>query len=252
MYASSKPFKVYCQPCWWSDQWDASEYGRDYDSNRPVFEQLAELQKVVPRIAMLGKNSIRSEFTNHSLDNKDCFMGASLVDCQNVMYSYFVFHSQDCVDCMLVHVKSERCYECTDVDGCYQCQYCVLCNQCANCSYCFDCRGCTDCFLSVNLRNKSNIFLNEQLSKEEYKKKVAEFNLRSYEVRQKLYQQFLELKQKALHKYATIERSNNATGDYIFNSKNLRLCFNVNDAEDIAYVLRSCVKTCVFHRSPAQ
>lgn len=235
MYSTDKPFKVYCQSCWWSDGWDASVFGRDYDPARPFFEQLADLQKLVPRIAMLGKNSVRSDYTNHSSDNKDCFMGSSLVDCQNVMYSYFVFHSQDCMDCMMMYVKSERCYECTDVDGCYQCQYCQLCNQCAQCSYCYDCRGCTDCFLSVNLRNKSNVFLNQQLTPEAYKKKVAEFNLGSHATRQALYQQFLELKRKALYKYATIERSTNATGDMIFNSKNVRRGFSLDKAEDIAY-----------------
>ena len=236
MYSANKPFKVYCQPCWWSDAWDSEKYAREYDSPRGEAGQFAELQKVVPRIAMLGKNSVRSEYTNHSSDNKDCFMSSSLVFCENVSYSDFVFHSQDCVDCMQIYVKSERCYECVDVDGCYQCQYCLLCNQCVNCSYCYDCRGCTDCFLSVNLRNKSNHFLNQPYSREEYKKKVAEYNLGSYETRKKLYQQFLELKKGALHKYATIERSTNATGNHIFNSKNVHYSFDVDKAEDVKYV----------------
>ncbi len=239
LYQSDKPFKVYCQPCWWSDAWDATTYGRDYDPAKPMFQQLADLQKVVPRIAMLGKNSVRSEYTNHSSDNKDCFMGSSLVDCENVMYSYFVFHSKDCVDCMMIYVKSERCYECVDVDGCYQCQFCELCNQCAQCSYCYDCRGCTDCFLSSNLRSKSNYFLNQQYSKEEYRKKVAEFNFGSYETRKKLYQQFLDLKKDSLHKYATIERSTNCTGDHIFNSKNVRNGFSIDKAEDVSYTINA-------------
>src|SRR3989344_4198452 len=245
MYSTDKPFKVYCRDCWGGDLpaqaggWDAEKYGREYDFSRPFFEQFAELQKAVPRIAMLGKNSTRSEYTNHSSDNKDCFMGSSLVDCQNGLYSYFVFHSQDCMDCMLVYVKSERCYECMDVDGCYQCQFCELCNQCVQCLYCYDCRGCTNCFLSTNLRNKSNVFLNEQLSPEAYKKKVAEFNLGSYQVRQTLYLQFLALRQQAIRKYATVERSVNVTGDHIFNSKNLRACFSVNDAEDVAYAINA-------------
>src|SRR3989344_3693130 len=92
MYSANKPFKVYCQSCWWSDGWDAEKYSRDYDFSRLFFEQFKELQLVVPRIAMLGKNSVRSEYTNHSSDNKDCFMGSSLMYCENVLYSYFVFN----------------------------------------------------------------------------------------------------------------------------------------------------------------
>lgn len=239
MYSPNRPFKVYCQSCWWSDKWDASEFGRDYDFNRPFFEQFKDLQSIVPRIAMLGKNSVRSEYTNHSADNKDCFMGSSLVDCENVMYTYFGFHSKDCMDCMMMYVRCERCYECTDVDGSYQCQFCLLCNSCSNCFYCYDCRGCTDCFLSTNLRNKSNVFFNEQLSKEDYKKRVAEFQLGSYETRKKLYAQFVELKKNAIHKYATIERSTNVIGDHVFNSKNIRTCFSVDNGEDVTYAINA-------------
>lgn len=236
MYSPDKPFKVYCQPCWWSDQWDATSYAREYDFSRPFFEQFKELQLVVPRIAMLGKNSLRSEYTNHSSDNKDCFMGSSIMDCENVLYGDFVLKSRDLMDCTNVYMKAERCYQCINIDNSYQCQYCILCNNCSGCYYCYDLRGCTDCFLSVNLRNKSNYFLNQQYSKEEYKIKVAEFNLGSYEVRKKLYEQFLELKKNAFNKYAVVEHSTNVTGSYIFDSKNTHQAFDVSDCEDCTYV----------------
>ncbi len=236
MYSPSKPFKVYCQPCWWSDKWDGAEFERDYDPDRPFFEQLADLQKVVPRIAMLGKNSVRSEYTNHSSDNKDCFMGSSNMSCENMMYSDFVISSRDSMDCMTIYSKAERCYQCINVDNSYQCQYCILMDNCTNCSYCYDVRGCVNCFLSVNLRNKSNVFLNQQLSKEEYQKKVAEFHLGSYKDRKKLYEQFLELLQGAIYKYSCIERSVNATGSYIFDSKNTAVAFDADDCENVKYV----------------
>src|SRR3989344_2743234 len=242
MYSTDKPFKVYCRDCWGGDLpaqaggWDAEKYGREYDFSRPFVEQFAELQKVVPRIAMLGKNSTRSEYTNHSSDNKDCFMCSSAMGCENVLYSDFIFTSRDSLDCMSVYMKAERCYQCINVDNSYQCQYCILCNNCTNCSYCYDLRGCTDCFLSVNLRNKSNYFLNQPYSKEEYKKKVAEFQLGSYATRQKLYQQFLELlKNTAIYKYAVVEHSTNVTGSYIFNAKNTHHAFDAADCEDVKF-----------------
>ncbi|HLC95193.1 MAG TPA: hypothetical protein VJH89_01775 [Patescibacteria group bacterium] len=102
--------------------------------------------------------------------------------------------------------------------------------------YCYDVRGCTDCFLSVNLRNKSNVFLNQQLSKEEYQKKVAEFNLGSHADRKKLYDQFLELMRRAIYRYSCIERSVNATGSYIFDSKNTNVAFDADDCENVKYV----------------
>src|SRR3989338_4491181 len=31
MYSPDKANKVYCRDCWYSDKWDATMYGRDYD-----------------------------------------------------------------------------------------------------------------------------------------------------------------------------------------------------------------------------
>ncbi|KKS11910.1 MAG: hypothetical protein UU66_C0005G0015 [Parcubacteria group bacterium GW2011_GWB1_41_5] len=70
IYSPNKPLKVYCNECWWSDGWDPASYGRDFDFSRPFFEQYKELQLEVPRMALLNKRSINSEYTNHSLDNK--------------------------------------------------------------------------------------------------------------------------------------------------------------------------------------
>lgn len=40
VYAPGKPYKVYCAGCWWSDKWEASEYGQDYDPSRPSLSSL--------------------------------------------------------------------------------------------------------------------------------------------------------------------------------------------------------------------
>ncbi|MBI4975452.1 hypothetical protein HZC20_02125 [Candidatus Peregrinibacteria bacterium] len=48
-YPKDSPFKVYKNEIWWGDSWDATDYGRDFNFNKPFFEQYAELQKEVPR-----------------------------------------------------------------------------------------------------------------------------------------------------------------------------------------------------------
>ncbi|MBI5753550.1 zinc-ribbon domain containing protein [Candidatus Peregrinibacteria bacterium] len=45
-------FPVYCSACWWSDKWDSSIYGRDYDFSRPFFEQFGELMQEVPKVGV--------------------------------------------------------------------------------------------------------------------------------------------------------------------------------------------------------
>lgn len=190
IYSPNKSYKVYCPPCWWGDGWDASDYGRDYDFNRPFFEQFKELQLQVPRIALLGKNSVNSEYTNHSSDNKNCYLMTAGVNDENVMYSNWIANSKDTMDSLYIYEKLERCYEMIDSRNCYKCQYGFWLKDCSECYYCYDLHGCNDCFLSTNLRNKSYIFLNEQLTKEEYKAKVKQFILGSYEVRKKLYDEW--------------------------------------------------------------
>ena len=38
-----EPFAVYCSPCWWSDKWDARDFGKEYDFSRPFLEQFEKL-----------------------------------------------------------------------------------------------------------------------------------------------------------------------------------------------------------------
>ena len=48
IFSPESNLKVYCSPCWWSDNWDGLQYGKDYDFSKPFFQQFRELQQVVP------------------------------------------------------------------------------------------------------------------------------------------------------------------------------------------------------------
>ncbi len=237
IYSPNKDFKVFCPPCFWSDKWNPLDYGQDFDFSRPFFEQFNELQKIVPRIALLNKNSIGSEYTNHSDNNKNCYLSTSIVNSENVFYSTNIYGTaRDSMDCYHAEVSNELLYQCIDAWKNYNCQYCYSVQDCRDCYYSFDLKGCSDCFLSSNLRNKQYYFLNQQYTKEEYKNKIAQFNLGSFGDREKLYEQWLELmKNKALHQAYFIERSTNATGNLIYNSKNAHHVFDTSEVEDAKY-----------------
>jgi hypothetical protein len=88
-----------------------------------------------------------------------------------------------------------------------------------------------------NLRNKSHCFYNEQLTKEEYKKKIQALNLGSYASIEKIKKDYQELKNKAIHKYATIVNSHDATGDNIDHAEHCKNCFDINGGvKDSSYV----------------
>ena len=237
IYSPNKPYKVYCNECWWGDGWDAGSYGRDFDFTRPFFEQFAELQHDAPRMALLNKNSVNSEYTNHSGDNRNVYLSFSSFGNENVMYSTWVFYSRDCMDCSFIYEKGERLYEVIDSRASYQCQYGMLLKDCSNCLYCYDCRGCNNCFMSTNLRNKSYVFKNQQYSREEYLEKMKELNLASFTVREDLNKEFQAmLERDSIHRYVVSERNVNSVGNLIFDCKNVTDSFEVNKGEDSRYL----------------
>ena len=186
IYSPDKPFKVYCLTCWWGDGWDPSEYGKDFDFSRGFFEQFSEMQHQVPRMALLNKNSVNSEYTNHSADNKNVYLSFSCFGDEDVAYSTWVMYSKNCMDSSYVYEKGERLYECIDSRKSYQCQYSMLLRDCSNCLYCYDCHGSSDCFMSSNLRNRRYVFRNQQLTREVYLEAVKNLNLTSLKTRDDL------------------------------------------------------------------
>ena len=43
IYPPDCPYKVYHHEAWFSDKWNALDYGRDFDFSRPFFEQFLEV-----------------------------------------------------------------------------------------------------------------------------------------------------------------------------------------------------------------
>ncbi|MEK0338466.1 MAG: hypothetical protein QQN41_13640, partial [Nitrosopumilus sp.] len=68
MYAPEILYKIYCPHCWWSDNWDPLEYGRDYDFSRPFFKQFNELWHEVPLLGLSLdlSTTLSSPHTNHA------------------------------------------------------------------------------------------------------------------------------------------------------------------------------------------
>lgn len=234
IYSPESPFKVYDIHEWWSDSWDASQYGREFNFSRSFFEQFRELQLDVPRLALLSKNCTNSDYTNHASNSKDCYLSYTVFDSENVTHSSNVLPLKNSSDCYMVLGKSnENLYEVVDASGCYNCQYCLLVQDSFDCYYSFDLKGCSNCFLSYNLRGQSYYFMNEKCTKEEYEEKVKQFNLSSYKDRQKLYKLYEEIIfEKAYHRGMVIDNSINCTGSMISNSKNAKNCYDAKEVED--------------------
>lgn len=226
-------FKVFSPEEWWSDAWDAADYGRDYDFSRPFFEQLADLQKEVPMISLHVVNNQNCPYVNYIGDCKNCYMIFGPIYSEDCYYGS-PYMSRNCVDSLLVR-DSELCYECVTCDKCYSCFFCQDCVNSRDLVYCYECRGCNDCIGCVGLRNKKYCVFNEQFTKEEYAAVRKNLNFCDTAGRGDLAAKFKNLKLKSPHRAMVSVNIEDCTGNYIYESKNAVDSFDVKKCHDCAY-----------------
>ena len=86
---------VYCHSCWWSDKWNASDYGKDFDFNRPFFDQFKELLDSVPKIAMMNDNGIGSENSEYTYDVSRCKNAYLVIGSWHVWDCFYGFQKRE-------------------------------------------------------------------------------------------------------------------------------------------------------------
>ena len=231
IYDQHTEFPVYEHNIWWTDQLDALQYGQDFDFSRTFFEQFAELQTKVPKIALMARNCQNSDYVNNEEEQKNCYMTFAGAYCEDSYYSRLLLHSKDCMDCLNTS-HAELCYGCVNV---FQSYHCVDSQDLKNCRDIFfskDLVGCQDCIACIGLRNKRYHILNKSYSPEEYSKLKADL-MNDYHAQTQMYlEEYEKLKTGVPHRFAQIVNCQNCTGDDITSSKNCIDCFDVRESED--------------------
>lgn len=236
------PIQTYETTYWYGDEWDAIDYGVDYDFSVPFFKQFQDLMTRVPVMAKSSAGfMINSDYCNEAGRLKNAYLcfdadfvedSAYLVKVTNVKNS---FDSHEIID-------DELCYECVMVYKSYQTFYSVDCENCVDVWFSKGLRGCTNCFGCVNLRGKSYYFFNEPLSKEEYEKRLADLQLTSHASISYIRNEVQAFWQKFPVKYYHGIRNLNCTGDRVSDSKNVLNSFSVQEGENLRYVVISVLK----------
>lgn len=165
-------YKVYSIDEYQSDDWDALEYGFEFDFNLTFFQQYDKLIHLVPRKTSNSIRNENSEFCNQTWQSKDSYLCFNTGYAEKCMYCTEAFYVKDCVDCFDIR-NCEGCFNSFDCEGCNNCQYIDHCKNCSESYFAFDCMGCQNVFMSTGQRNKQYVFENQQLSKEEYESKIA-------------------------------------------------------------------------------
>lgn len=235
MYSADKPYKVYDQDEWWSDQWDALEYGREFDFSKTFMEQFDTLSRDVPHVSLYATNAENSYYTNHTLNMKNCYLIGGGGNSEDCLYGRFIVGCKDTVDGASLY-GCEWCYEGIASQECYQCLHFTYCRHCVECVMVEDCTNCKNCIGCFGLTGKEYCIFNVPMTKEEYERRKQELMPLTAETIRLLREKLYELKAKLPHKYAHIFNSEDCSGDMIFNSRQCKWCFDCTDCEESKHI----------------
>jgi hypothetical protein len=226
---------IYDLKAWWGDGWDPLTYGKNYDFSKSFFEQWSNLYKNIPLQNISNSRAVNSDYCNVAEDSKDSYLSSASWKIERTFYSNRIIETKDCSD-LYIADKLELCYDnvvCTDS---YHLLYSFNSHNCVDSYFLYDCHGCTNCFGCSNLRSQSYCMWNEQLSKEEYTKRLEALNFKNYSVILELKKKFKGLYLKAIHRFAVQIKTVNCIGDNLKDAKNCKICFDASDkVENLKY-----------------
>lgn len=236
-YTPEHSSPVYCQKCWWSDNWDPTSYGRDYDFSRPFFEQFSDLMNAVPKrtvFSTLYSSLLNSEYTNLVSNLKNCYLIFNSDYDEECMYGTEIENSKTCFDNTMID-GCEQSSGCVNCRKCYQTFFSTNCESCVNVWFSKNCTGSTNLFGCANLKNKQYCIFNEQYSKEDYEKKIAEFKTGSAESFKETLKACDEFLIRFPERFMQGRQNTNVSGEYIYNSKDVKNTYIATGAQSCKY-----------------
>ncbi|MCT4616659.1 MAG: hypothetical protein N4A38_00440 [Candidatus Gracilibacteria bacterium] len=231
IYSPDKDFTVYESKEWWTDKWNALDYGENFDFNKSFFKQFKDLMKKVPQINLHNQNSENSSYANFAADLKNCYLVFGCHWAEDCIYGNFYINTKNSTDSFRLF-DSEYCYECSICYNVYKCFFLENSKNCQNCFLGYDLENCEHCIGCAGLRYKKYCIFNKQYTKQEYEAKKEELKLGNYSNLEEVKKIFNKVKLKTPRKNLNITNSKNCTGDDINNSKNISNCFSVEEYQN--------------------
>ena len=237
-HPKDSPYIVYCPPCWWSDNWDPLDYGRDYDFSKPFFEQFDKFWREVPILGLsLDLPTLKtSPWNNHAGNLKSCYMIFHGDFDENSAYGFYLNKNHSLLDTTAA-IQTELLY---DSMHCYKTSRGAgLRNQVVNSLDCLFVRyafNCQNCFASANIRNKKYLIFNKPYAREEYFEEIKRYDLGSH----KTYKEVKKLAEEHWKKFPPKPKQDdmsvNCSGSHVLQSKNCKESLEVVGAEDSKYL----------------
>lgn len=236
LYPKDARFPVYANKYWYADDWEIPS--AEYDPSRPFFDQFYELQSKIPRPMQFGTQNENSDYCDDVWESKNCYLCRSLFQCDGISYSYRTVRCRDSYDLFYCY-DTEQSYDCSYCFKVFNVKHSFDVRDSFDSAFLYDCRDVRNCFMCWNLRHREYCILNEQYSKEEYEKKIAEFNTGSRAAFNELSRSFAEkIKNEAVHKTDFNVKTVDSSGNYLVGCKGCENCFFFEESEDCVNIIR--------------
>lgn len=230
IYSPDKPYTVYDQKVWWSDDWSAYDFGRKFDFDRPFFAQFDDFLKTVPLLSIYNIDSTNSDYTNFAGYNKNCYLTFGCFQSENCFYGKWIARCRDCIDTFFIN-DTEKCYGVINCQRCYDVKYSKNCSDCRESWFLRNCNNCDHCFGCDNLVGKSYHVFNQPVSKAEYERKIAAIRKEYSAV--DIYEKLLS--RSIIEKNFTNSNCENCIGDCLNNCSDCFMIYDSTNSVDCRY-----------------
>ncbi|MBI2631217.1 hypothetical protein HYW73_03340 [Candidatus Nomurabacteria bacterium] len=231
-------FPIYTSHEWWGDNWEPMSFGQEYDPTKPFFTQLKELQEKVPRAHQIGRKNYACDWSEDTWESKNIYLSRAIWKCENLSYCYRVLTSKDSFD-LVYCFDMQKSYNCLFCHSSFNLNFSENSRDCIDSYFLFDCRNCQDCVMSWNLRNKRYCIRNQQYTKDEYEKELAEFNFGSYKKLNSYKIEFENiLKNDAIHRENFNIKITNSSGNYMTNCDKCKNVFSWENSQNCLNCIR--------------
>jgi hypothetical protein len=233
IYSPDKPYLVYDQKAWWGDDWSVFDYGMKFDFEKGFFEQFEKLLLITPKVSILNTNCENSEYTNHTLQSRNCYLCVGTTRSENCYYSHFIKDGINIFDTTFSS-NSENIYYGIDVQSCYNCFFLknsVNCRDSYGIEECDNCHHCIGCY---GLKNKEYHVFNKPVSREQFLSVWSKALTHVWSLQ--ILNDLDKLRASQAIKNTHLINCENCYGDNLENGKNGYMCFDSKNIENARHV----------------
>ncbi|MDD2943649.1 MAG: hypothetical protein PHC51_11875 [bacterium] len=235
MYHQDQKFPVYQKDFWWTDQWSAEDYGLDYNCEESFLKQYARLASQVPRSSLMAIQCEDCDYVNMANSSARCHLVFGCVGNEDCIGGHIVWNSKDCFENLYLY-RCELCSNSIDLYCCYDLHWCQDCINCQCSMFLFNCQNCSDCFGCSGLQNAHYCFFNEQLTKEAYSARLAEYYPSdTVRLAQLLRAQSMQIDNTSRDEIITGTRNESVSGRHIFDSGYVNNSSDIKRSRDMVH-----------------